>query len=72
MDERVVRRERGERASGEILETEFRKAMEQSDRLTNPDERDAARMKQTETQERSHRRISVNRLGQASDRSILK
>ena len=43
-DERVVRRERGERASGEILEPEFRKAMEQADRMTNPDERDAARM----------------------------
>lgn len=43
-DEMVVRRERGERASGEILEAEFREAMEQVDCLTNPEERDAARM----------------------------
>jgi len=40
----VVRRERGEIFSQEALEPEFRKAMEQADRSTNPEERDAARM----------------------------
>lgn len=40
----VVRRERGHRISDEASEPEFLRAMEQADRSTNPEERDAARM----------------------------